>query len=48
MGRIKIAFWGSLALLAGLWLIVNPTILQTVGIFPLRDPMLQLTGVLAM
>lgn len=48
MGRIKIAFWGSLALLAGLWLIVNPAILRTVGVFPLRDPMLQLTGVLAM
>jgi len=48
MGRIKIAFWVSLALLAGLWLIINPGILQTTGVFPLRDPMLQLTGVLAM
>ena len=47
MGHIKTAFWGALALLVGLWLIANRDIWQDAGFFPLRDPLLQLTGVLA-
>lgn len=48
MGHIKIALWGSLALLTGLWLLTDASVWQAAGFFPLRDPMVQLTGVLAM
>lgn len=48
MGHIKIAFWGSLALLAGLWLLADPLALQSSGFFALRGSMVQLTGILAM
>jgi len=48
MGQIKIAFWGSLALLAGLWLLADPFALQAGGFFALRGSMVQLSGVLAM
>ena len=48
MGHIKIAFWGSLALLVGLWLLANPLALQSSGFFSLRNAMVQLSGVLAM
>jgi len=48
MGHIKIAFWGSLALLAGLWLIADPYALLANGIFALRGSMVQLSGILAM
>jgi predicted ferric reductase len=48
MGRIEIAFWGGLAVLAGLWLIADPLALRPAGFFPLRGSMVQLSGVLAM
>lgn len=48
MGHIKIAFWGSLALLAGLWLLADPLALQSSGFFALRGSMVQFTGILAM
>jgi len=31
MGSIKIAFWGGLAVLAGLWLIADPLALRPAG-----------------
>jgi len=48
MGHIKIAFWGSLALLAGLWLLADPLALLANGFFALRGSMVQLSGILAM
>jgi predicted ferric reductase len=48
MGPIKITFWGFLALLAGLWLLADPLALQAKGFFPLRNAMVQVSGVLAM
>lgn len=48
MGHIRIAFWGGLALLAGLWLLADPLALQPAGFFALRGSMVQLSGVLAM
>ena len=48
MGRIKLAFWGFLALLTALCLIVDPPALPPAGIFAMRSPMVQLTGILAM
>jgi predicted ferric reductase len=48
MGHIKIAFWSALAVLASLWLLADPLALQLSGFFPLRNAMVQLSGVLAM
>jgi len=48
MGHIKIAFWGSLALLAGLWFLADPFALLANGFFALRGSMVQLSGILAM
>lgn len=48
MGHIRIALWGGLALLAGLWLVADPLAPQPAGFFALRGSMVQLSGVLAM
>ena len=47
MGHIKIAFWGALALLAGLRLLADPFALQLSGFFPLSNAMVQLSAILA-
>jgi len=48
MGRIKVLFWASLAVVALLWLIADPLVLQQTGFFPFRGSMVQLSGLLAM
>lgn len=48
MRRIKVAFWGALALLSALWLAADPLALQPAGFFALRGSMVQHSGVLAM
>jgi predicted ferric reductase len=47
MRTIKIAFWGTLGLLAALWLAAEPQVFRAGGFFPLRGAMVQATGVLA-
>ncbi|MDR2154220.1 MAG: ferric reductase-like transmembrane domain-containing protein [Burkholderiaceae bacterium] len=47
MRNLKRAFWGALILLAVLWFALEPTVFQTSTFFALRDPMIQLTGVIA-
>jgi predicted ferric reductase len=46
MRNLKRAFWGALVLLAGLWLVLEPALFQTTVFFALRDPMVQLSGVI--
>lgn len=48
MRRIKLLFWASLAAVAVLWLIADPLALQPAGFFPLRNAVVQLSGLLAM
>ena len=48
MRHLKIAFWGTLATLSGLWLIADPLALRPAGFFPFRGSMVQFSGVLAM
>lgn len=48
MAHIKIAFWGALAFLAGVWLVADPVALQPAGFLGLRGSMVQLSGALAM
>jgi predicted ferric reductase len=45
--HIKLSFWIALVLLAGLWLINDPRVLQSTGLLALRGSMVQLSGVLA-
>ncbi|MBV8613296.1 MAG: ferric reductase-like transmembrane domain-containing protein [Acetobacteraceae bacterium] len=47
MRHLKIAFWGWLALLTGLWLIADLPVLRPRDPFVARGSMVQLTGVLA-
>ncbi|WP_128926411.1 ferredoxin reductase family protein [Bradyrhizobium guangxiense] len=47
MQNLRRAFWGSLAALALLWLIAEPQLLGPGSFFPLRERMVQLSGVLA-
>jgi len=47
MQKFQRIFWGSLLFLALLWLLAEPTILQTSGLFAWRDQMVQLSGFLA-
>ncbi|MBP7241414.1 ferric reductase-like transmembrane domain-containing protein [Amaricoccus sp.] len=47
MRPIKVALWGGLALLAGLWLLADPGALWPSGFFALRGSMVQLSGILA-
>ena len=48
MKRIKLAFWGVLALLSALWLATDLQAFQPAGFFALRGSMVQYTGILAM
>lgn len=48
MKRIKIAFWGALALVTGLWLISDPDALRRSGFFALRGSLVQYSGLLGM
>jgi len=48
MRRITLAFWGTLVLLAALWLVTDPPVLPAPGFFAARGSMVQLSGVLAM
>ncbi|MEW6152202.1 MAG: ferric reductase-like transmembrane domain-containing protein [Bradyrhizobium sp.] len=48
MQNLKRAFWGSLAVLVLLWLVAEPQPLGPGPFFPLRQRMVQLSGILAM
>jgi predicted ferric reductase len=48
MRHIKIAFWIPLALLAVLWLAVDPSALRPSGFIALRNSVVQVSGILAM
>ena len=48
MRHIKTGFWSTLALLTVLWLAADPLALQPSGFFPLRNSMVQYSGILAM
>jgi predicted ferric reductase len=47
MRTLTRVFWGGLTLLIVLWLVTEPGIFQLDTIFALRDPMIQLTGIIA-
>lgn len=47
MRNIKIAFWVVAALAVALFLLADPSILHPAGFFPVRESLIQLTGVLA-
>ncbi|MGB5940954.1 MAG: ferric reductase-like transmembrane domain-containing protein [Rhodanobacter sp.] len=47
MRNLKRAFWGSLAFLVLLWLVVEPTVFRSSTFFGLRGAMVQLTGFVA-
>ncbi|MDR2214900.1 MAG: ferric reductase-like transmembrane domain-containing protein, partial [Nevskiaceae bacterium] len=47
MRNLKRAFWGWLALLVVLWFIAEPTAFSSMAVMSLRDPMIQLTGIIA-
>ncbi|WP_244592263.1 ferredoxin reductase family protein [Azospirillum palustre] len=47
MQRIKLSFWGLLALSSVLWLAADPSILQWTGYFAFRAAMVQHSGVIA-
>ena len=46
MSKIKIVFWGSLAVLTGLWLWADSFVTDPLGFFPVRAVMVQYSGVL--
>lgn len=48
MRNITIALWAAFITMAALWLAAEPTALSTTGFFPLRNNMVQLSGILAM
>lgn len=48
MKNIKIAFWGGLALLLGLWLLADPRALQPASFIAGRNSLVQASGVLGM
>jgi predicted ferric reductase len=48
MRNLKRAFWGCLSILVILWLVCDPAAFQSVSLWALRDPMIQLTGIVAM
>ncbi len=48
MRHIRIAFWGGLVALLGLWLVADPPDWQPAGFMGLRNTMVQASGVLAM
>jgi predicted ferric reductase len=47
MQNIKRAFWAMLVVLAGLWLVAEPSVFQSATFFGLRRAMMQLTGIVA-
>ena len=47
MQKLKRVFWGSLAVLVLLWLVAEPQPFGQGPFFPLRERMVQLSGVLA-
>lgn len=47
MQNLKRAFWGTLAFLVLLWLVAEPHPFGPGSFFPLRERMVQLSGVLA-
>ncbi len=48
MTKVKIGFWGLLAVLTVLWVAADPFALAPAGIFAIRAGMVQITGILAM
>ncbi len=48
MKRIKLAFWGVLALLSALWLAADPSALRPANFFALRSSAVQYSGLLAL
>jgi predicted ferric reductase len=48
MRRIKVVFWTALALITALWLATDPLALKPTGFLPLRNSIVQLSGLLAM
>ncbi|WP_040678519.1 ferredoxin reductase family protein [Rhizobium mesoamericanum] len=47
MRNLKCAFWGVLALLSLLWLVAEPSALQSASFFDIRTLMMQFTGIIA-
>ncbi len=47
MQRIKLAFWGLLALLTVLWLAADASVFRWTGYFPFRSGMIQHSGLIA-
>ena len=47
MKRIKLVFWGTLILLSVLWLAADPYVFQQTAFFPLRNKIVQYSGILA-
>lgn len=47
MRPIRLALWGLLGLVTLLWVAADPAALRTAALFPLRDAMIQWTGLLA-
>lgn len=48
MRNIRLALWGSLALMVLLWLLAEPAAFRSQGFFGIRGAVVQLTGVVAM
>ncbi|MBP1843296.1 putative ferric reductase [Rhizobium petrolearium] len=47
MRNIRLAFWGALVLLSGLWLLAEPSVFQSTNVFALRAAMMQYSGIVA-
>ncbi|MCC2612992.1 ferredoxin reductase family protein [Neorhizobium petrolearium] len=47
MRNIRLAFWGALVLLSGLWLSAEPSVFQSANVFALRAAMMQYSGIVA-
>ncbi len=48
MRNIRRTLWGLLVLLSALWLLAEPSVFASAGFFPLRNAIVQYSGVLAM
>ncbi len=48
MWSIRIVFWGALAVLTGLWLVVDSSVFEVTSAIALRGFMVQYSGILAM
>jgi predicted ferric reductase len=47
MRNLKLTLWSSLVLLTGLWILAEPAVWQAMTVWAWRDPMIQLTGIVA-